>query len=252
MCEHSRNARPGGKISTLIDSWYRQATVDEPGSASSTSPGHPRTRRSQPAASLRVPDELDRWLLEPAEQPGKLPDVIAYWRAKSGSYPQLSIMALDVLSILPTSCEAERIFSRHLECRVSSALPSHYAYVKFAVSAKLLVNDRRMRLKEDIIEASECVRHWQLEGLVKWNEDPGITEATRASCLFSYWVAACSRGANRTVTCDKQPGDAGLFSGDRPRARPAFASARKSHSPPGRWVGLLGTLGPTPLGPGMS
>jgi hypothetical protein len=139
---------------TLIDRWYGQATPEDPlaGSASSCSgsPGRPRTRRSQPtgtptAGSL---DELDRWLLEPVEPPGKLPDVIAYWRAKSGAYPQLSIMALDVLSIPPTSCEAERIFS----------------------SAKLLINDRRTRLKEDIIEASECLRHWQSEGLVKWDE----------------------------------------------------------------------------------
>jgi hypothetical protein len=72
-------------------------------------------------------------------------------------------MALDVLSIPPTSCEAERIF------------------IEFAVRAKLLANDRRTRLKEDIIKASECLRHRQLEGLVKWNEGPGITEATHAS-----------------------------------------------------------------------
>jgi hypothetical protein len=101
---------------TLIDKWYGQATIGEhlAGSASSPSgsPGRTRTRRSQPTPNS--PDELERWLLEPVEQPGKLPDVIAYWRAKSGSYPQLSMMALNILSIPPTSCEAERIFSRYL------------------------------------------------------------------------------------------------------------------------------------------
>jgi hypothetical protein len=38
-------------------------------------------------------------------------------------------------------------------------------------SAKLLIHDRRSRLKEDIIEASECLRNWQNEGLIKWKEE---------------------------------------------------------------------------------
>jgi hypothetical protein len=100
---------------TLIDKWYGQAIIDEYLAGSASSPGgHTRTRRSQPGPTPSSPDELERWLLEPVELPGKLPDVIAYWRAKSGSYPQLSLMALDSFSIPPTSCEAERIFSRYL------------------------------------------------------------------------------------------------------------------------------------------
>jgi hypothetical protein len=100
---------------TLIDKWYGQAIIDQYLAGSASSPGgHTRTRRSQPGPTPSSPDELERWLLEPVELPGKLPDVIAYWRAKSGSYPQLSLMALDSFSIPPTSCEAERIFSRYL------------------------------------------------------------------------------------------------------------------------------------------
>jgi hypothetical protein len=38
-------------------------------------------------------------------------------------------------------------------------------------SAKLLIHDRRSRLKEDILEASECLRNWQNEGLIKWKEE---------------------------------------------------------------------------------
>jgi hypothetical protein len=91
---------------TLIDKWYGQADMlDE-------SAPRPRTTRTSQRAQPSALDELDRWLLEPAETPGKLPNVIAYWRAKSASYPQLSLMALDLLSIPPTSCEAERVFSR--------------------------------------------------------------------------------------------------------------------------------------------
>jgi hypothetical protein len=131
---------------TLIDKWYGQADnmLDEPGSAP-----RPRTTRTSQGAQPSALDELDRWLLEPAEIPGTLPNVTAYWRAKSVCYPQLSHMALDLLSIPPTSCEAERVFS----------------------SAQLLIHDRRTRLKEDIIEASECLRNWQSECLIAWKEE---------------------------------------------------------------------------------
>ena len=47
-------------------------------------------------------------------------------------------MAFDMLSIPAMSAECERVFS----------------------SAKLLITDRRGRLKEDIIEASECLKSW--------------------------------------------------------------------------------------------
>jgi hypothetical protein len=40
-----------------------------------------------------------------------------------------------------------------------------------STSAKLLIHDRRTRLEEDIIEASECLRNWQNEDLIKWKED---------------------------------------------------------------------------------
>jgi hypothetical protein len=49
-------------------------------------------------------------------------------------------------------------------------LPSHYLDANFAISAKLLIKDRRTRLKEDIIEASECLRHRQMENLVQWDD----------------------------------------------------------------------------------
>ena len=47
-------------------------------------------------------------------------------------------MALDILAIPAMSSEIERVFS----------------------SSALLLTDRRNRLKEDIIEASECMRSW--------------------------------------------------------------------------------------------
>ncbi len=47
-------------------------------------------------------------------------------------------MALDILAVPPMSDECERLFS----------------------SAKLLLTDRRPRLRMDIIEACECLRAW--------------------------------------------------------------------------------------------
>ena len=47
-------------------------------------------------------------------------------------------MALDMLCIPAMSAECERVFS----------------------SSKLMVTERRNRLKDDIIEAGECLRAW--------------------------------------------------------------------------------------------
>ena len=65
-------------------------------------------------------------------------DVLAYWNERYHSQPDLAHMALDILAVPPMSDEIERIFS----------------------SAKLLLTDRRSRLKMDIIEANECLRSW--------------------------------------------------------------------------------------------
>jgi hypothetical protein len=65
-------------------------------------------------------------------------DLCAFWARYEAQYPSLARMAFDILSIPAMSAECERVFS----------------------SAKLLLTDRRARMKEDIIEASECLRAW--------------------------------------------------------------------------------------------
>lgn len=69
-------------------------------------------------------------------------DLCAFWARYEAEYPLLARMAFDVLSIPAMSAECERVFS----------------------STKLLLTDRRARMKEDIIEASECLRAWLLAG----------------------------------------------------------------------------------------
>jgi hypothetical protein len=79
-------------------------------------------------------------------QSGSLPrsvDLCAFWASLENKYPSLSGMAFDLLSIPAMSAECERVFS----------------------STKLLLSDRRARMKEDIIEASECLRAWVLAKL---------------------------------------------------------------------------------------
>jgi hypothetical protein len=65
-------------------------------------------------------------------------EAIAYWISRYDSQRDLARFALDLLAISPMSDECERLFS----------------------SAKLMIVDRRGRLKADIIEACECLRSW--------------------------------------------------------------------------------------------
>jgi hypothetical protein len=54
-------------------------------------------------------------------------------------------MALEILTIRAMSTEVERVFS----------------------STKLIITDRQARLKVDIIEACECLNHWEAAGIFR-------------------------------------------------------------------------------------
>ena len=59
-------------------------------------------------------DEFDLWLLEPRlgrEHVHSL-NPIAYWLSLRTTYPHLSQLAIDVLSIPASSCDCERMFSK--------------------------------------------------------------------------------------------------------------------------------------------
>jgi hypothetical protein len=75
-------------------------------------------------------------------QSKKAVDLCAFWASCETQYPSLARMAFDMLSIPAMSSECERMFS----------------------STKILLSDRRARMKEDIIEASECLRSWFRSG----------------------------------------------------------------------------------------
>jgi hypothetical protein len=75
------------------------------------SSGKHTTIRTGPTPRGHRPDDLERWFAEPAEQ---VLDLVSYWKAKERTYPRLSVMALELLSIPAMSADAERVFSRYV------------------------------------------------------------------------------------------------------------------------------------------
>ena len=70
-------------------------------------------------------------------------DILLWWQSHASEYPRLYKMACDMMSVLAMSGECERVFS----------------------SVKLLLTDRRNQMKEDVIEASECLKSWDAAGI---------------------------------------------------------------------------------------
>jgi hypothetical protein len=94
------------------------------------------TRSSTPTV-----DEFTTYLKEPVivvPPTAERLNPIEWWSNHRSQFPTHSQMALDLLSIAAMSAECEQVFS----------------------GAGLLVNNRKRRMKEDIIEAIECLRFW--------------------------------------------------------------------------------------------
>jgi hAT family C-terminal dimerisation region len=92
-------------------------------------------------AASDIQDEYDAYCIAPP-LPTAPPNLIQYWDRQAAISLSLSQMALDLLSIPAMAAECERVFS----------------------SSKILISDRRNRLKDDIIEASECLNYWYRRG----------------------------------------------------------------------------------------
>ena len=84
-------------------------------------------------------DELNQYLSTPTVTNLSLKP-ISWWLepTQQSTFPNLSRMAIDILSIPAMSAEPERLFS----------------------SAKITITDRRNHLESDIIEALECLKSW--------------------------------------------------------------------------------------------
>jgi hypothetical protein len=78
-------------------------------------------------------------------------DALKWWMepAQRTTYPNLSKMALDILSIPAMSAEPERLFS----------------------GCKITITDRRNRLGIESIESLECLKSWLCKGSVAWMDE---------------------------------------------------------------------------------
>ena len=95
-------------------------------------------KRTQQQTSSPPIDEYATYCQTPTQFDGC--DVRDWWLApeQQQSYPNLSKMALDLLSIPAMAADPERLFS----------------------SAKITITDRRNRLGIEVIEAVECLKSW--------------------------------------------------------------------------------------------
>jgi hypothetical protein len=73
-----------------------------------------------------------------AETPTRCEKPLEWWGACRNEYPRLSKTTFNILSIPLISAECERMFS----------------------ATKRFVPSERSRLKDNIIEAMSCLRHW--------------------------------------------------------------------------------------------
>ena len=123
----------------------------EPSVSSSDAPELRNTFRAWEKARkrARIPgDEYARYCA--AEVVDDVADSRDWWQEQTQqlNYPNLSIMALDILSIPAMAAEPERLFS----------------------GAKISITDRRNRLGIEVIQALECLKSWlQLEA-TEWGE----------------------------------------------------------------------------------
>jgi hAT family C-terminal dimerisation region len=90
-------------------------------------------------------DEFQQWIATPAIADTAQCSNLLRWHFKNqDSYPTLHQLALDTLIIPAISTECERVFN----------------------SAKKLLTPMRSCLKEDIIEATECLKAWWDCGMI--------------------------------------------------------------------------------------
>jgi hypothetical protein len=101
-------------------------------------------------------DEYERYCKEPVMEMDldEVFDPLGWWQESTQQkvYPNLSKMALDLLSIPAMSAEVERLFS----------------------SCKITITDRRNRIGIDAVEAIECLKSWLRENNVTWVDEEWI------------------------------------------------------------------------------
>ena len=102
---------------------------------------------------LALPEDYNLQIQETADKyekyiklspQGELENPILWWRDNEFRFPNLAQMAFDLFAIPAISSECERVFSQ----------------------TKLLITDKRNRLSDLTIEATECLKHWLQVGVI--------------------------------------------------------------------------------------
>ena len=125
-------------------------TQDRPSSSSTKIPGPESMKKKfdQWRASRRKTvqvDQLEQYLAAPVEPEMESGTELDWWYRHRETWPQLAQMALDILSIPAMSADPERLFS----------------------SAKMAITENRVRLNSDSLNALECLKSWEWEGILK-------------------------------------------------------------------------------------
>lgn len=122
---------------------------------------------------------------------------LKYWidHAEDLRQKDLAKMALDIFSIPAMSADPERLFSRYDMLALHTHSQNLRKLIIYMGSSKLLLSDRRNRLGDDLIEASECLRSWANDGLVYGgvNSDVNRMQSTlKALELYSVGLRSSS------------------------------------------------------------
>ena len=108
-------------------------------------------------------DEFERFIIAPSHQIEG--SVLNWWleTAQQTTYPQLSRMAIDILSAPLMSAESERVFS----------------------AARRTIGWTRARLQTSLILQLECLKHWHRSGLIGSSFDLQGDDSDEALDLYS-------------------------------------------------------------------
>jgi len=116
-------------------------------------------------AATQLPENVDMMArFQQQHEVHRVKDVVRYWfeRSQDSQWRDLARMALTYLTLPAMSAEPERVFS----------------------GAKITLSDRRCRMGDDAVEAVECLKSWQRDGLIAATRDDimAIEEMLNALC----------------------------------------------------------------------
>ena len=136
------------QVQDFWKSQYKPISVPElANQEATTSTNHFLQWRATKQGSTLGKDEYQHYIQSPTITTSNI-DPRSWWRepTQRRTYPNLSVMALDILSIPAMSAEPERLFS----------------------SAKITISDRRASLGIQSIEAIECLKSWLKKDSINW------------------------------------------------------------------------------------